>query len=108
MNEENPVGEFLKGCGIGFLIVLVAVTALGAATVLWIFAVMIPGAWSVARVVQLFFAVPLGLLGLYMGFAFIRKSVTAFSGQHPYYGMGLLSSFLIPLLFFGVCTMFVG
>jgi hypothetical protein len=108
MNEENPVGEFLKGCGIGFLIVLVAVIALGAAILLWILALTVPGPWSVERVAQLFFAVPSGLLGLGMGFFFIRKIVVAFSDQRPYFGMGLLSFFLIPLLFFGVCTMFNG
>lgn len=108
MNEENPIGEFLKGCGIGFVIVLAAVTALSVAVVMWIFAVMIPGPWSSDRVLQLLLVIPSGLFGLYMGFVFVRKIVIAFSDERRYFGMGLLSFFLIPLLFFGVCTMFKG
>jgi len=95
----------LKGCGIGLVALLTGAIAL-IVGILSLSAGLFPS--PKVGPLELLVGIPSCVLGLLVGVLFFRGIARAFGGQRSYLGMGLLSAFLIPFLFFGVCTMFAG
>ena len=106
MNEGKPIDEFWTGVGIGALL-LFAVIFLLFPGVSMSLSVGLAGPKAGMKVWQLGFALLFvgGVIG--MGVYWIRAIIYAFINKRSYYGIGLLSVMLIPILFFGACTMLI-
>ena len=108
MNEEGPVHEFLEGCGVGFVLVFGICAAL---VYCFLFFMGAPGIHTRVTgdsILSLVLAAALGGLMVSLIVLLVRRAVRAFSEKRHYYVVGLVSFSLIPLLFFGVCTMSIG
>ena len=105
MNKNAPLRDFLLGIGVGCIAFSVTVLGFGAAFLYSVLSPTLSGGAPVMRSQVFMVLVALGALGLCAGFIL---TVRAFFMDRPYHGLGLLSVFLVPLLFFGVCTMFIG
>ena len=104
MNKNAPLRDFLLGIGIGFVAFLVAVLGFGAAFLYAVLSPTLSGGAAVTQSPGFMALAALGVLGVCAG---LVLTVRAFFKDRPYHGLGVLSVFLVPLLFFGVCTMFV-
>ena len=100
MDKEEPVGEFLTGCFIGFVYILVMGVACG--IVIALLNAPVP-ATSVV-LVKMVLPLGIGILVIVGAVFWIRRTIRAFREGRTYYGLGLLVFLLIPLLFFGACT----
>jgi len=108
MNEEGPIREFMAGCGTGFGLALLVCVVL---TVCFPFFMGMPGLhgqMSVDGILSTLFAVMFGGSVVFLVVVLVKKTARALSEKRFYYAMGLVSFALVPLLFFGACTMTIG
>jgi len=107
MNEDTPPREFLTGCAIGFGLILLFLIGLLVGGLFLIPVLGQPKTTTAEAMFGVFFSIALAGLGIYSGVLLIKKTVCAFRDKRTYYGMGMLAVILVPLLFFGVCTMMI-
>ena len=101
MDKQEPVPEFMTGCFTGFVYILL----MGVAVAIGIALLNAPVPASSVVLVKVVFPLGLCILILLAAIHWIRRTIRSFRDGSTYYGSGLLVFFLIPLLFFGVCTM---
>lgn len=116
MNEENPILEFLIGAAAGFFIAIAVFLPLIPVNLLLFNEAVNSGEYQIYSPASsgdqtwLEQAVPakikmvMGAYALFMSVFLIVMAILAFREKRPYYGMGLLATILIPLLFSGACT----
>ena len=104
MDKERPVPEFVTGCFMGFAYTLLMGVACGVGIALLSAPVPKESILFVRGVL------PSGIVILIIigAIFWIRKTIRAFRAERTYYGLGLLVFLLVPLLFFGACTMLKG
>ena len=104
MNEERPVREFLKGCGVDIGVLLAICALLGLALYLMLMAGVQVSEPPNAGTMQAGAAACAA--GALLSFLFwVRLSVRAFKNERRYYLLGLLSFVPIEFLFFGTCRL---
>jgi len=104
MNKNAPLRDFLLGIGLGLTALLVTVLGFGGALLYAVLSPTLSGGAPVLRSPVFVVLTVLGILGLC---EVLILTARAFFKDRPYHGLGLLSVFLVPLLFFGVCTMVI-
>ena len=103
MNEEKPIEAFWSGVGVGIVLLFIGCSLLWPALLmsLRMFSEQSKGGTNISQLAIVLLMVGLGICPIIY---WIWASVHAFLAKRSYYGMGLLSVILIPLLLFGVCT----
>ena len=106
MNEESPIEAFWSGFRVGLLLLFIGCVLLFP-ELLVLFSMIGAGSKGGMNAWQIGATLIIVGGGVCAVAYWIGITIRAFLAKRSYYGMGLLSVLLIPLLFFGVCTTLV-